>query len=705
MKFKYYILGTFFFLFLSCFTFSQTKEIDSLKLAFANAKEDTIKINILIEIGGRLFRSSGFDSSLKYDIIALEMSKKAGYLKGECNSLLSIGGIYGENGEFEKSDSLYHIASDIAYKLNDKKLIGAVYHNAGGLEALKNNFKEAFNKYDTALIYYRETGNKRGIAGIMRNFAMDYYYQGNYSEAIRYTYLALKYYEDLKNRSKVGECYFFIGNTYKEYGNYPESLKSYFKALKIFEELNNKPDAVFHNKHNIARTLSSIAEVYLLQGNPGTAIDRYSSALKLFESYPNLEWYSAGDIPSCYIGIGRAYELYGDSINAKGDFHKASANFYIAGSNYKKALKISQEKKHENKVAEALFYLGKLSISKKEYVNAENWLKQALALANKIQVLKLQSDSYLSLSKLFELTGNSNKAFDHYKKYILYRDSSVNEQVVRKAEGYKMEYEFGKKEDQIKLLTTENKFKTTQASKQRQQKIFAFASIAAILLTGGYGFYRYRRKRKLQSQQAVLSERLRISSELHDEVGATLSGIAMYSHLTKEQMKTGRTAEIEKSLNVMQQSSAQMVDKLNDIVWLINPEQDSFEKLIERLEEYATNMGAVRNMKVRISVPEKIANISLPVESRRNIYLFCKEAINNAVKYSNGTVLELLVKEKDGKLDFSIRDNGKGFDAVLVRRGNGLENMQKRADEIGAKLLLQSKENEGVSVSLQCKIT
>jgi signal transduction histidine kinase len=83
-----------------------------------------------------------------------------------------------------------------------------------------------------------------------------------------------------------------------------------------------------------------------------------------------------------------------------------------------------------------------------------------------------------------------------------------------------------------------------------------------------------------KSQQAILNERLRISSELHDEVGATLSGIAMYSHLTKEQMKSGEMSEIEKSLNVMQESSAQMVDKLNDIVWLINPEQDSLEKLM-----------------------------------------------------------------------------------------------------------------------------
>ena len=202
-----------------------------------------------------------------------------------------------------------------------------------------------------------------------------------------------------------------------------------------------------------------------------------------------------------------------------------------------------------------------------------------------------------------------------------------------------------------------------------------------------------------------MNERLRISSELHDEVGATLSGIAMYSHLTKEQIKNADTTEVEKSLNIMQQSAGEMVNKLNDIVWLINPDQDSLQKLIQRLEEYATDMAVIKNMQVKVNAPEHLHEHSLPMESRRNIYLFCKEAINNAVKYSNGTILELNIKEVNNTLEFSVSDNGKGFDAVMVRRGNGLENMQKRADEIGAKLTVQSKQDEGSLLSMQIKIT
>jgi two-component system, NarL family, sensor histidine kinase UhpB len=87
------------------------------------------------------------------------------------------------------------------------------------------------------------------------------------------------------------------------------------------------------------------------------------------------------------------------------------------------------------------------------------------------------------------------------------------------------------------------------------------------------------------------------------------------------------------------------------------------------------------------------------------IYLFAKEAINNAVKYSGASAIEMLIKEADGELVFSVNDNGIGFDPVLARSGNGLANMQKRADEIGALLILRSNESLGTHVSMQCKIT
>ena len=210
---------------------------------------------------------------------------------------------------------------------------------------------------------------------------------------------------------------------------------------------------------------------------------------------------------------------------------------------------------------------------------------------------------------------------------------------------------------------------------------------------------------KLQSQLAVEKMRNKISSELHDDFGSTLSGINMYTYMINDLLHSGKYEQVKQSVDIIQKSTDEMSHYLSDLVWSISPGQDAMQKLIERLEEYTINMAAVKNIQTRVTVPDNTYSIHLPVETRRNIYLFCKEAINNSVKYSNATVLRLEIKLTNGLLEFSIADNGNGFDIGKIKRGNGLDNMQKRADETGAKLILHSKLNEGALVSLQCKIT
>ena len=259
---------------------------------------------------------------------------------------------------------------------------------------------------------------------------------------------------------------------------------------------------------------------------------------------------------------------------------------------------------------------------------------------------------------------------------------------------------------QLNLMAGEAAFQKLLTSKQSQQKKIVYTSIAILLALTGYVLYRYVRKKKLQNQQEVLRERLRISRELHDEVGSTLSGIAMYSHLTREQIKAAKTQEVEKSLNNIQQSAGEMVTKLGDIVWLVNPEKDSMHNLIERLEQYAEQMAMIKDMNVKISVSPRLANINLPVDTRRNIYLFCKEAINNAVKYSDASILELTINENENRrIEISISDNGKGFDSMHVKKGNGLANMKLRAREIGGEYILRSMPQQGTRISLTLKFT
>ncbi|HYC83955.1 MAG TPA: two-component regulator propeller domain-containing protein [Chryseosolibacter sp.] len=206
-----------------------------------------------------------------------------------------------------------------------------------------------------------------------------------------------------------------------------------------------------------------------------------------------------------------------------------------------------------------------------------------------------------------------------------------------------------------------------------------------------YGIYLFR----VTQLKRVIAVRTKISRDLHDEVGATLSGILMYSHLVQQQVKENQVSKADHSLEVIRQSANEMVSRLSDIVWLVNPAHDSFGKLLCKLEEYAIDLTRANGMQLHSELAPETQSLRLPMRARRNIYLVCKEAINNSAKYSRATLLELRAVLTGRVVECIVRDDGKGFDPENYRQGNGLTNMQQRMQEIGAELRLRSKPGEG----------
>ena len=210
---------------------------------------------------------------------------------------------------------------------------------------------------------------------------------------------------------------------------------------------------------------------------------------------------------------------------------------------------------------------------------------------------------------------------------------------------------------------------------------------------------------KLKSHLATERLRNTISAELHDDLGSTVSGISMYSYMVSDMLRLGNYEKAKQSIIVIQKSASQIARNLDDLVWCIDPGKDSLKTLAERLEEYANEMCLAKNISFDSNWQIKNASDSLSMKQRRELYLLLKESINNAVKYSNATAIELTLKEDNCVMIFSVKDNGKGFDVQKIKRGNGLNNMQRRADEIDASLLIQSNYEQGTVISLQCKIT
>ncbi len=228
-----------------------------------------------------------------------------------------------------------------------------------------------------------------------------------------------------------------------------------------------------------------------------------------------------------------------------------------------------------------------------------------------------------------------------------------------------------------------------------------FISAALVfIIMAIFAFYRYR------LQAALKLERLRtnIATDLHDDIGATLSSISMYSEAVKKQVKE-KLPHLEPVLDKMGQNSREMVSSMSDIVWAINPGNDDAEKLTRRIEDHARDLCAVKNIPLDFQADAGLNGMKLSLEQRKNIYLVFKEALNNSLKYADATMIHVaLTRYENNKIRLLVRDNGKGFDHATYRQGNGLNNMRLRAGEISAQLVLNTKKDRGTEVVLECPL-
>ena len=143
---------------------------------------------------------------------------------------------------------------------------------------------------------------------------------------------------------------------------------------------------------------------------------------------------------------------------------------------------------------------------------------------------------------------------------------------------------------------------------------------------------------------------------------------------------------------------------MSDIVWAVNPDNDSFEDIILRMRSLAFNLLRAKNIEFTFRASESLNDIKLSMEKRRNLYLIFKESLNNLVKYSEATLVSIQLFSEDSLVKLIIRDNGKGFDPLLPANGNGLNNMQIRAKEMKAQIKIESTIGEGTSTELFLKL-
>ena len=202
---------------------------------------------------------------------------------------------------------------------------------------------------------------------------------------------------------------------------------------------------------------------------------------------------------------------------------------------------------------------------------------------------------------------------------------------------------------------------------------------------------------------AVSEERNRIASDLHDDIGASLSSIRIYSGAASKKFNDD-PHEAQLLIERINQSSSGMMDRMSDIVWSINPKNDNVESILFRMKSQAGEVLAPLDIEVEYFIDKQAERIQPSMTARRNIYLIFKEAINNIAKYAAATNVLLELKVKDGFLILIIRDNGSGFDVLNSKSGNGLASMRQRSESLGGSLTIESAPGSGTALKASFQI-
>jgi signal transduction histidine kinase/ligand-binding sensor domain-containing protein len=211
----------------------------------------------------------------------------------------------------------------------------------------------------------------------------------------------------------------------------------------------------------------------------------------------------------------------------------------------------------------------------------------------------------------------------------------------------------------------------------------------------------YRRLRSklsaIEQQAAIERERQRIARDIHDDLGNRLTEIQLLTGLAQRNQETFKAG-----LHIHEISSAarQATDALDEIVWAINPRNDTLPHLINYLGQFATDYLRTAGILCRLDLPENPPAKSVSAEVRHNLFLAIKESLNNIARHANATEVSVRILATDNSLSVIIEDNGQGFNEAIKSSGaDGLENMSRRIAEIGGQFKIKSQSGVGTSIS------
>lgn len=655
---------------LSASVLSQGRYIDSLQRIVALQRHDTTEMKALLGLTNEFLRKD-LQQAKKFALRVVYLAdtpQEVRWLSGAYNYLITVyqqsGGIDSAYYYIQTSENLVkNNPSNFRIRFNYNQAVSLFYKNIG--------------EYKKALPYMLENVGMWKIedenkAGQLLNIGNLYINMGEFKKAAESHLQSLRLFELIGGARGQSYCLHSLGKTFLELKRYSDAKSYLERSLKLKHELGDK--------RGLITSSSALADVYTNERQYKLAKEYYETAIKI-----------AHEI-SMPIEISRSQHQLGLMYKQMGDLERARENL-------NQSLKLAQALKDSSLSKQIESTLMDIDIENRKAKTTESLLLSNLNTTIRTGDRQRQAIEYSRLSEYYALKQEHEKAFNYLKKSIGLTDSVQGSLVLVTLKELEEKYKTEKKEKEIALLKKDQELKTLALSRQKVLITSIVIALISVVVIGFLLVNRYRVMNRIKRQLELEQVRQNISRDLHDDIGSALSSINILS----------KVAQLEKDgnpQNYLQRigdQSAKMMETMGDMVWSINPRNDSMQQVIARMREFATEILDPQNIEFEF-VEEIPDGAIINSEKRRNLFLIFKEAINNAAKYSNANHLKISLLKNNQLLHLKITDNGKGFDEATVKAGNGLRNLRERATEVGGILSINSGLGKGTEVDLQLPI-
>ena len=551
-------------------------------------------------------------------------------------------------------------------RLNFDKGIAGCYLNISAAYSNASKLDSALNYIDTAIVFSIRAGDPNRLALAYLNRADFNMQLRNLRQSLMDCDTALQYAEKANNNDRRARILQTFGSVYYIQNDYKQSRDYYEKALALYESMNNKRMSaiVLNNMGNIDKHEKKFRE----------AIHTFTRAIQLGDSVK--------DINNLSMYYGNLSDVY-----------SVAGNYELAEKNAGLTLEYALQQKNPIQEARAHSYFAQVYLKLKNTEQAIQAANKAFNLSKEHGELDIQNTTAGMLAEAYSQLGDHVNAYRFLTLSKELNDTLLSKQYNEDIAAMQTSFKLNEKNNEIVLL---NKDRELQQQQLKQQQILIMAAVALVILSlVGIGLLVSRHR--LRQRMKELQIRNQIAADLHDEVGSSLSSIHMLSEMVVS--KSPAEGQQKEILHKVSNYTRETMDKMGDIVWMIKPVENEGQGLKERMQRFLYEICNSRNMHstLEASVLDKT---KLSMQRRKGFYLVFKEAVNNAVKYSEATQVEVKVTEENRALQLLVKDNGKGFDRSRTGMGNGLENMENRAKELGGHLEIQSGIGKGTTVKL-----